>query len=114
MPAEAVGVYPGPEQAEAEGDGGEQEGEGSAAHLGSGGVFVGEGAEADAGVVHAGGCVREGEEEELIEGGEDEERHRAGDGDGDRLGDEVDGAGEEGGAGEIQVRREVDGRTSSC
>ena len=26
VPAEAVGVYPGPEQAQAEGDGGEQEG----------------------------------------------------------------------------------------
>src|SRR5271168_3232874 len=75
VPGEAVGVYPGPEEAEAAGESGEQEGEGAAAHLGAGGVFVGEGAEADAGVAHAGGGVREGEEEDLIQRGEDEECH---------------------------------------
>ena len=85
VPGEAVGVYPGPEEAEAAGESGDEEGEGSAAHLGAGGVFVGEGAETDAGVAHAGSGVCEGEEEDLIERGEDEERQAGRGGDGGYL-----------------------------
>ncbi len=85
MPAEAVSVHPGPEDTEAEGAGGQEGVEDTAAHLAAGGVFVGEGAEADACVAHAGGGFGEAEEEELVEGVEDQEGQQGGAGDGQEL-----------------------------
>ena len=76
MPCEAVFVEGGPEEAEAEGAGGEEDGEVAAAHGAPGGVLVVEGAEGDAGAAHSRGGLGEGEEERLveeIEEGEDEE-----------------------------------------
>ncbi len=76
MPGEAVFVEGGPEQAEAEGAGGEEDGEVAAAHGAAGGVFVVEGAEGDAGATHSWSGLGEGEEERLveeIEEGEDED-----------------------------------------
>ena len=77
VPAQAVVVEKGPEEAYAKRAGREQAGEEAAAHGGAGGVLVGEGAEADAGETHAGGGFGKGEEEDLVEkveereGGED-------------------------------------------
>ena len=97
MPAEAVVVEQGPEEAEAEGADGDDLGEDAAAHGGAGGVFVGEGAETDAGVAHAGGLVGEGEEEGLVDEPED---GQGGDG-GERERDSYrDGAGEPGEGGD--------------
>ena len=76
MPCEAVFVEGGPEEAEAEGAGGDEDGEDAAAHGAAGGVLVVEGAEGDAGAAHTRGGVGEGEEERLVEEikkGEDEE-----------------------------------------
>ena len=73
MPAEAFVVEAGPEETYAEGDGGEYRGEDAAAHLGAGGVFVRQRAEANTGVAHAWSGLAEGEEEELVGEGEEEE-----------------------------------------
>lgn len=89
VPAQGIFVEAGPEVAEAEWDGGEDGGEDAAAHGGAGGVVVGEGAEADAGVAHAGGALGEGEEEGLVEQGEEEEDSCCSD-DGDLRGQVMD------------------------
>src|ERR1700760_1088365 len=88
VPAEAVLVEPGPEEADAKWAGGEDCGEDAAAHGGAGGVVVAEGAEADAGVTHPGCRFGEGEEEKLVDEGEDDE----GDGSSDCGGLERDAA----------------------
>src|SRR5271168_4611474 len=67
VPTEAVLVHPGPEEADTERAGGEDRGEDAAAHGRAGRVVIGEAAETDAGVAHAGGGFAEGEEEELIQ-----------------------------------------------
>jgi LPS-assembly protein len=101
VPAEAVVVHPDPGEAEAEGAGGHDGGKGAAAHGLARGIVVGEGAERDAGVAHAGGGVGEGEEEHLEDDGE--EKQRGGSGAGERgqvelqqarAGDVADGRGE--------------------
>ena len=73
MPAEAFVVEAGPEEADADGAGGQDGGEDAAAHLGAGGVFVGQGAEADTGVAHTEGGFGEGEEEEMVGKGKEED-----------------------------------------
>lgn len=71
MPSEVVFVEDGPDEAEANGQNGEEQGEEASAALGAGGDVAFEGAEAEAGVLHAGRGSGEGEEEGLIEGGDD-------------------------------------------
>ena len=78
MPGEAVFVEGCPEQAEAEGAGGEEDGEDAAAHGAAGGVLVVEGAEGDAGATHSRGGLGEGEEERLVEEIEESEDEEAG------------------------------------
>ena len=87
VPAEAVVVEPGPEKADAERAGGEDGGEDAAAHGRAGRVVVGEGAERDAGVTHAGGRFSESEEQKLVEQGE--HRESAGSADGGCLQSDV-------------------------
>lgn len=103
MPAEGVFVEDGPEEAEAEGQGGEQEGGDASAERGASGVFVVEGAERNAAVAHAGGGVGEGEKEELVEQAHDQE-DGAGAGEGDAAGGEV-------GSGEGEDRHEEEKRS---
>ena len=74
MPAEAVLVEPGPEEADAEGTGGKDRGEDAAAHGSASRVVVGEGAQTDASVSHAGRRFREGEKQNLIQ----QHEHREG------------------------------------
>ena len=106
MPGEAVFVEGGPEEAEAEGAGGEHGGKDAAAHEAAGGVLVVEGAEGDAGRAHAGSGGGEGEEERLVE------QRQAGGGDGERGGqltelDPSGGAGLGGDAGERGRQRQA-------
>ncbi len=116
VPTQGVLVEQGPEEAEAEGAGGEEGCDDAAAHGGSGGVFVGEGAEANAGVAHAGGSVGEGEKEELVEESEGGEgADGAGDGQGARdfddgvlAGEVGEGEGEDGGEGDLDGEDEAD------
>ena len=74
VPAERILVEYNPEKTEAEGQGGEQQGSDACAERGAAGIVVIEGAEGDFGVVHAWGCIGEGEKEELIEQPHGEER----------------------------------------
>lgn len=91
VPAESVLIEECPENAEAERRKREEGGKDAAAHGRASRVFVGEGAEADAGIAHAGRAVRKGEEEELVEDSEyGQGAARARDGDGAR--DLKDGA----------------------
>jgi len=92
VPAEALFVEPGPEETNAERAGREENREDAATHGGAGGVVVGEGAEADAGVTHSGRGLGEGEEEELVDHGEDEED--SGSGEDGELGRQMGGVGE--------------------
>lgn len=120
VPAEAFFVEPGPEETQAEGGGGHDGTQDAAAHGFASGVLVGEGAEGDAGVVHAGRGFAEGKEEQVVEGPEEGEG-RCGadgcggqaDGDGRRCGVDEVGRGEAGGcddkAGEGDEGGEDDG-----
>ena len=56
---------------------GENRGQDAAAHGGACGVFVVEGTETDAGIAHARGRIRKGEEQKLVEQGEHRESKRA-------------------------------------
>ena len=105
VPAQAFIVEPSPKEAEAQRGCGEEGSEDAAAHGLACGVFVGEGAEGDAGVVHAGGGFAEGEEEQVVDGPEEGEGGGDGDGcdgegDGDGLGG-AQGAGGEACGGEV-------------
>ncbi len=106
MPAEAIFIEEGPEVAEAEGEAGEGHGPESAPHGFAGGVFVREGAEGDAGVAHAGSAVGVGEEQHVVEGGEEGEGEGGGDGHGESrggdglFGEKGGGEDEDGGCGE--------------
>lgn len=73
VPAEGVFVEEGPQDAEAEGAGGEQDEPDAATHLGAGWIVVGEGAEANAGVPHSRRGAGEREEEHVVEDKEDKQ-----------------------------------------
>lgn len=119
MPAQGVLIEQRPEKPEAEWEGGEQSGEDAVAHGGVGGILVGEGAEADAGVAHAGRGVGQSEKEHLVEQSEhDEGTGRPGDGGvardfvkGVLSGEMGESKGEHGGEGGLhgEDERDVDG-----
>src|ERR1700689_1240372 len=79
VPAEGVLVENGPEKAESERQGGEQEGSDAAAEGGVGGISITKGAEGDFGIAHPRGRIGEAEKQELVDEPHSEEGHSGAD-----------------------------------
>ena len=80
VPTEGVFVQKRPEDSKAKGAGTKKNEPDAAPHFAACRVVVGKGAEADAGVLHAGSGARKGEEKHVIEDEEDQQRYGGSDG----------------------------------